>query len=45
MSFQNYWLDVVRLEYGEIVNYCEISHGIDEIDDVWNQSDNETVPD
>ena len=38
-------LDVIRFEYGEIVNSSEISNGIYEIDDVWNQSDNETVPD
>ena len=38
-------LDVVQLEYGEIVNSSDISNGIDEIDDVLNQSDNETVPD
>ena len=25
--------------------YHEISNGIDQIDDVWNQSENETVPD
>ena len=25
--------------------YSEISNGIHEIDDVWNQSDNEIVPD
>ena len=35
----------VQLEYGEIVNSSQVSNGIDEIDDVWNQPDNETVPD
>ena len=30
-------LDVIRLKYGEIVNSSEISNGIDEIYDVWNQ--------
>ena len=39
------YLDVVWFEYGEIVNSYEISNGIDEIYDVWNQSDNEKVPD
>ena len=34
-------LDNVRLEYGEIVNSSEISTG-DEINDVWNQSYDET---
>ena len=38
-------LDISLLEYGEIVNSSEISNGIDEIDNVWNQSDNEKVPD
>ena len=38
-------LYVVRFEYGGIVNYSEISNGIDKIDDVWNKSDHETVPD
>ena len=44
MSFQNYWLDVVRLEYGEIVDSSYISNDIYEIDDVCNQSENETAP-
>ena len=38
-------LDVIRFKYGEIVNSSDISNGINEIDDVWNQSDNETVLD
>ena len=38
-------LDVVQLEYGEILNSSEISNGIDEIYDVWNKSNNETVLD
>ena len=38
-------LDVVRFEYGEIVDSYEISNGIDKTDDVWNQSDDETGPD
>ena len=45
LSFQKKYFIFVRFEYGEIVNSSEISNGIDEIDDVWNQSDNETVPD
>ena len=36
-------LDNVQFEYGEIVNYSEISNG-DEIDDVWNKSDYGTGP-
>ena len=39
------FLDNVQPEYGEIVNASEISNGIYEIDDVWTESDNETVPD
>ena len=38
-------LCVVRSEYSEIVHSSEISNGIDEIEDVCNQSDNETGPD
>ena len=38
-------LDVVWFEYGEIVNYSEISNGIDEMDDVWNQSNDKTCLD
>ena len=34
----------VWYEYGEIVNASEISKVIYEIYDVWNESDNETVP-
>ena len=36
-------LDNVRLKYGKIVNSSETLNG-DEIDDVWNQSDDETGP-
>ena len=36
-------LDHVRFEYGKIVNSSDISNG-DEIDDVWNKSDDGTVP-
>ena len=36
-------LDTVRLEYGEIVNSYEISNH-DEIDDVWDQSDDGIGP-
>ena len=35
-------LDNVPFEYGEIINSSEISNGIYDIDDVWNQSDDET---
>ena len=38
-------LDNVQSEYVEIVNASEISNGIDEIDDVWNEADNEIIPD
>ena len=38
-------LDHVRNEYGEIVKVSEIPNGKDEIDDVWNESDNKKVPD
>ena len=41
----NFFLDHVRTEYGEIVNYSEIPNGKDEIDDVWNKSNNEKVSD
>ena len=40
MSFQKQ----IPSEYGEIVNASENSKGIDEIYDVWNESDNEKVP-
>ena len=36
-------LDHVQFEYGKIVNSSDISNG-DEIDDVWNKSDDGTVP-
>ena len=39
------FLDNVQPEYGEIVNASEISNGIYEIDDVWNESVNEKVAD
>ena len=35
----------VRTEYGEILNTSEISNCKDEIVDVWNESNNEKVPD
>ena len=35
-------LDVVRFEYGQIVNSSEILNSIDEIDNVFNQSHGET---
>ena len=35
----------LRTEYGEIINASEIPNGKDEIDDVWNESGNEEVPD
>ena len=38
-------LDHVRTAYGEIINAPEISNGKDEIDHVWNESDNENFPD
>ena len=38
-------LDAVRLENGGIINSSEISTGLDDINDVWNQSDNETFLD
>ena len=44
MSFQKE-LFKVRSEHGEIVNASEISNGIYEIDDVWNESGNEKFPD
>ena len=44
MSFQKE-LFKVWSEYGEIVNASEISNGIYEIDDVWNESDNEKFSD
>ena len=37
-------LDNFRSEYGEIVNFSEISIRIDKIYDVWNEYDIETVP-
>ena len=37
-------LDNVRSEYGEIVNASEIPNNIDEIDDFWNESYNDNVP-
>ena len=37
--------DHVRTKYGEIVNASEISNGNDDIDDFWNESNNEKVPD
>ena len=43
LSFQKK-LDHVRTEYVEIVNASKISKGKDEIDDVWNESNNEKVP-
>ena len=42
-SFQKTELDHFRFEYGVILNSSEISNG-DEIDDIWNQSDDETGP-
>ena len=44
MSFQKE-LFKVRSEYGEILNASEISNGIYEIDDLWNESVNENVHD
>ena len=44
-SFKKKEFDNVQTEYGEIVNASEISNGKYEIDDVWNKSDNEKVPD
>ena len=35
----------VLTEYREIVNASEISNGKDEIDYIWNESNNETFPD
>ena len=35
--------DIVRFKYGRIVNSSEISNG-NEIDDIWNQSDDGTGP-
>ena len=43
LPFQNIYC--VRTEYGEIVNASEIPNGKYEIDNVWNESDNEKVPD
>ena len=38
-------LDNVQSEYGDILNVSEISNGIDEIYDVWDEYDYEKVTD
>ena len=38
-------LDNVQSEYGEVVYFSRVSNGIYEMNDVWNESDNEKVPD